>query len=105
VLQVVDILLQFFNNQNNENTRHLVFKSVFRRRVGGVGGGVGGGGASSNDVSAAILSELISLAVGLQSSNVLDSAAAWIQTEVVLRHRTFYQYFSQKFSINFSAKD
>jgi Domain of unknown function (DUF4507) len=65
-LQVIEILLKFFGSQPSEPVRHAVLKALFSR-------------ASDDERQISLLTKFLSMALGVKNSNVLNSAAVWMQ--------------------------
>jgi len=65
-LHIINLLLNYFSS--HEKTHHAIFKMLFVNAAG-------------DDIKMSILSKLISLAVGLQNTALLESAAEWMQTQ------------------------
>jgi hypothetical protein len=72
-LQITEILLKFFGMQPNEPVRHSVLKILFCR-------------ASDDERHISLLTKFLSMAVGVKNSNVLNSAAIWMQVRSLLCH-------------------
>lgn len=65
-LQLGDVILQFFAQHKDESTRHSLFKAVFTR-------------CCDSEQKVSVLTKVVSMAVGVQNSNLLNSAAVWMQ--------------------------
>ncbi|KAK4877287.1 hypothetical protein RN001_009793 [Aquatica leii] len=64
-LQLLDILYDYLNNTSNETSRNAVFLSLFS--------------GTTAMMRSAVLSKLVSVAVGIPSPTVLSSASVWMQ--------------------------
>lgn len=67
-LQLGDVILQFFAQHKDEATRHSLFKAVFSR-------------CCDSEQKVSVLTKVVSMAVGVQNSNLLNSAAVWMQSQ------------------------
>jgi len=68
-LQVLEIILLFFNKQNSESCQRNVFNMLF-------------GSSTENECKMSLVQKLVSMSISVQNSTVLNSAAVWMQVMV-----------------------